>query len=165
MDYIVLCQSYKLNLLSDSIISLQLLHNANVSSSSSSSNPNYNGPLTTSTSAAVANNNNNNNIHSFVTSLTNGGEDNNLNHNPHNSTGPQNFTANGEVQGVLSAPNPTSVTTSSLTVNDLTNLSSLQAAANAWNQQNTSQPAQQQLAALNIVGQANAGGMSSSSHL
>jgi len=143
----------------------ELLHNANVSSSSSSSNPNYNGPLTTSTSAAVANNNNNNNIHSFVTSLTNGGEDNNLNHNPHNSTGPQNFTANGEVQGVLSAPNPTSVTTSSLTVNDLTNLSSLQAAANAWNQQNTSQPAQQQLAALNIVGQANAGGMSSSSHL
>ena len=99
-----------------------------------------------------------------MTSLTNGGEDNNLNHNPHNGTGPQNFAANGEVQGVLSAPNSTSVTTSSLTVNDLTNLSNLQAAANAWNQQNTSQPAQQQLAALNVVGQANLG-MSSSSHL
>ena len=142
------------------LIILQLLNNATVSSSSSSSssNTNYNASLTTSTSAAVANNNNNNNIHSFVTSLSEG-EDNNLNHNPHNNTGQQHFTANGEVGGgTLSIPSTT--TSTSLTANDLTNLSNLQVAA-AWNQHHPSQH-QQNLTTLNVVGQSGTGGMSSS---
>ena len=139
---------------------LQHLNNATVSSSSStsSSNTNYNSSHTTSTSAAVANNNNNNNIHSFVTSLSEG-EDNSLNHNPHNNTGHQHFTANGEVGGVALSIPPTTTTTS-LTTNDLTNLSNLQVAA-AWNQQHTSQH-HQNLTTLNVAGQSGTGGMSSS---
>ena len=143
---------------------LQLLSNAVVSSSSSSSssNVNYNASLTTSAAAAaVANNNNNNNIHSFVTSITEG-EDNNMNHqnNTHNNTASisQHNFSNGEVGGVITIP-PTTTTTA-LTANDLTNLSNLQVAA-AWNQQHTSQH-QQNLTTLHVVGQSGTGGMSSS---
>ena len=129
------------------------------SSSTSSSNANYNSSHTTTTSAAVANNNNNNNIHSFVTSLSEG-EDNNLNHNPHNNTGQQHFTANGEVGGGNTLSIPSTTTSTSLTANDLTNLSNLQVAA-AWNQHHTSQH-HQNLTTLNVVGQSGTGGMSSS---
>ena len=127
------------------------------SSSSSSSNANYNASLTTSTTAAAVANNNNNNLHSFVTSLTDGGEDN-LNHNPHNNTpGHQTFVNGG---GGGEGPSTTSAT-SSLSANDLTNLSNLQVAAQAWNQQHSSQP-QHNLTTLNVVGQAGSGSMSTS---
>ena len=133
-----------------------------VSSSSSSSpgNVNYNASATTSNTAVVANNNNNNNnIRSFITSIT-VGENNNMSHNNPNHTASlsqQNF-VNGEVGGAMSIP-PTTAT-SSLTVNDLNNLSNLQAAA-TWNQQNTSQ-LQQNLTTLHVIGQSGTGGMSSS---
>ena len=128
------------------------------SSSSSSSNANYNASLTTSTTAAAVANNNNNNLHSFVTSLTDGGEDN-LNHNPHNNTpGHQTFVNGGGGGG--EGPSTTSAT-SSLSANDLTNLSNLQVAAQAWNQQHSSQP-QHNLTTLNVVGQAGSGSMSTS---
>ena len=94
-----------------------------------------------------------------MTSLTEGGEDNsNLNHNPHNNTpGHQSFVNGG---GGGEGPSTTSAT-SSLSTNDLTNLSNLQVAAQAWNQQHSSQP-QQNLTTLNVVGQAGTGSMSTS---
>ena len=130
------------------------------SSSSSSSNANYNASLTTSTTAAAIANNNNNNLHSFVTSLTDGVEDNsNLNHTPNNNpSGQQNF-ANG-VGGGGEVPSTTAAT-SSLSTTDLTNLSNLQVAAQAWNQQHSSQT-QPNLTTLNVVGQSGTGSMSSS---
>ena len=88
-----------------------------------------------------------------MTSLTEGGEDNsNLNHN--NTPGHQNF-----VNGGGEVPSTTAAT--SLSTNDLTNLSNLQVAAQAWNQQHSSQT-QQNLTSLNIIGQSGTGSMSNS---